>query len=115
MKQLLLFCAVLFLHLYSCQLKMDSTVILYSENSLIYPSMTNSCYGSGNYSKKYEPQNMLFVSGISECSNYSGKKDIISFYFDGKKYYMADEAQLIWKLIPDLKKNNFLPLNSSKN
>lgn len=93
MKQLLLFCAVLFLHLYSCQLKMDSTIILYSENSLIYQSMTNSCYGSGNYSKKYEPQNMLFVSGISECSNYSGKKDIISFYFDGKKYYMADEAE----------------------
>ncbi|MDP9959166.1 hypothetical protein [Chryseobacterium lathyri] len=47
MKQLLLLCAVLFLHLYSCQLKMDSTVILYSENSLIYPTISNSCYGTG--------------------------------------------------------------------
>lgn len=92
MKQLLLFCAVLFLHLYSCQLKMDSTVILYSKNSLIYPSMSNSCYGSGDYSKKYEPQNMLFVTEVSECKNYSSTKDIIGFYFDGKKYYMVDDV-----------------------
>lgn len=92
MKQLLLFCAVLFLHLYSSQLKMDSTVILYSKNSLIYPSMSNSCFGNGNYSTKYEPQNMLFVAELSECKNYSSTKDIIGFYFDGKKYYMADDV-----------------------
>lgn len=72
---------------------MDSMVIMYSKNSLIYPSISTSCYGSGSYDSKYQDHNMLFVSEISECKSYSATKDIIGFYFDGKKYYMADEEE----------------------
>lgn len=74
-------------------MKMDSTVMLYSKNSLIYPTVSNSCYTKGDFNTKYQAQNMLFVTEISECKNYSSTKDVIGFYFDGKKYFMVDDAE----------------------
>ncbi|CAA7195294.1 hypothetical protein [Chryseobacterium potabilaquae] len=93
MKNLLLLGAILSLHFFSCQLKIDSTVVLYSKNSHIYPTVSASCYGSGDNSMKYQSQDMLFVTDISECRSYSSTKDIIGFYFDGKKYYITDDSE----------------------
>jgi len=93
MKKVLLVNFIFFLQFYSCQLKIDSIVTLYSKSSLIYPTISSSCHTTGTYSTKYQAQNALFVSEISECKNYSNTKDIIGFYFDGKKYYMVDDAE----------------------
>ncbi|MBV8326688.1 hypothetical protein [Chryseobacterium sp.] len=92
MKKLLFLSVIFFAHLCSCQLTRDSIIVLRSNSSLIYPSFSPSCYRTGDYNKKYQPQDMLFVTDITECKGYSSTKDIIGFYFDGKKYYMEDNS-----------------------
>ncbi|MGG7437379.1 hypothetical protein ACQ7CU_04790 [Chryseobacterium arthrosphaerae] len=93
MKKLLFLSVIFFAHLCSCQLTKDSITDLSSKSSLIYPSFSTSCYRTGDYDKKYQPNDMLFVTDITECKGYSGTKDIIGFYFDGKKYYMEDNSE----------------------
>ncbi len=93
MKKLLFLSVIFFAHLCSCQLSKDSITVLRSKSSLIYSSFSTSCYRTGDYDKKYQPQDMLFVTDIAECKGYSGTKDMIGFYFDGKKYYMEDNSE----------------------
>lgn len=93
MKKLLFLSVIFFAQLYSCQFTKDSMTVLRSKSSLIYPSFSTSCFRTGDYDKKYLPQDMLFVTDITECKGYSSTKDIIGFYFDGKKYYMEDNSE----------------------
>ncbi|MGE6396261.1 hypothetical protein [Chryseobacterium scophthalmum] len=90
MKKLLFFFTIFIVQIFYSQLKIDSTIMFSAKNSLIYSSYNNACYGSGDYDNKYREGNMLFLTDVFQCNSYSSTKNILEFYFDGKKYYMED-------------------------